>query len=265
MAGLEIVGALPGDWEAQISAFVDAAAHHPWGGEVSDRLVVAANIPAALEKWMKPEEWAEKAAQYDSMVGATGGKAFIAQDGQYTAVVPALPDQAVFLTLAGHELLESAGKRRAVAEGYGWPGATIAGLAHLIRTEYVVERTRRAIADRLGWPQSALEQASLAATARDIAVELPELLAWAVANEEVPQRIYQHWGELMLAWGGQQGARMPAMRAHVPISSRSTATSSSPRRLLCGRSWRAPSRRRTEIPSGRSPSSTPPSPTQSGR
>src|SRR5437667_6709245 len=107
MAELEIVGALPGDWEPQIAAFAEAAATHPWGGEVSDRLVVAANVPTALERWMQPEEWAEKAAQYEGMVGTTAGKAFVARDGKHTAVVPAIPDEPIFLTLTGHELLES--------------------------------------------------------------------------------------------------------------------------------------------------------------
>jgi hypothetical protein len=93
----------------------------------------------------------------------------------------------------------------AAAQCYASPGMTVAGLAHLIRTEYVVVRARRTIADRLGWPPSALEEASFAATARDIAAELPEFLRWAVANDDVPQRLDQHWGELILAWGGESG------------------------------------------------------------
>src|SRR5687768_11273916 len=76
---VEIVGRLPAEWRNAVAVFVTQAERHRWGGPGPERLVVADNIPTALERWMKPDAWCAKREQDVQMVGSTAAKAFAAR------------------------------------------------------------------------------------------------------------------------------------------------------------------------------------------
>ncbi len=79
------------------------------------------------------------------------------------------------------------------------------GFAHLVRMEYVVERARREISESLGWEASSLESGTLVQTTRDLVGEVPQLITAAISSNATPQRLYQHWGELMASWASVCG------------------------------------------------------------
>ena len=195
---LEIIGEFPGPWRDDLQAFAVRAAEHSWGGTGLERLVIAplreGAIGHALREWMDPEEFAGwEQAQIDRPV-ATGAKSFIAHDGRRTAVVPPIAERADFLMFATHELLEGAQSAREENEGFEFPFADIdRANAHVLRTEYVVERTRLEIGFALDWPQSSLDGIGLAEQVADFEVTLPQILRSAGGANHPSQLAWQHW------------------------------------------------------------------------
>jgi hypothetical protein len=116
---------------------------------------------------------------------------------------PPLP---TFLHLVGHEFLEAAlddvhrRQGHAVEDSSSAAGISERGLWHLMWTEYVVERARHQIASHLDWPCSPLDRGWIARQMRAFSHELPTLIRWARIYDAVPQRAWQHWGELALTW-----------------------------------------------------------------
>lgn len=204
-APLEVVGDLPESaWLDDVVAFAGRLKAAPWGGEGYERLVVAdankglrADMSQSLRVWMKPSEYQEWQRGHESgRIGATGAKAFIAHDGLRTAAVLPLPDRWDFLMFACHEMVEAALDRRQEQEDHKFKEMTHTSLAHVLWTEYVVERTRRTIASELGWGYGEVENGYVVEQMRDIEAELPSLIQWAVEHNEPPQRIFQHWYEM---------------------------------------------------------------------
>jgi hypothetical protein len=64
-------------------------------------------------------------------------------------------------------MIESVLDQRHAQEGHEFADGTHAGVAHVLWTEYVVERTRRGIANEPGWGYGALEQGLIVEPSRD--------------------------------------------------------------------------------------------------
>jgi hypothetical protein len=139
------------------------------------------------------EHW--KATKAVSSV-ITAGKSFVAKDGLRTAVVPAFNERALFLLLPGHETVKAALDERQETEGYQFVDSTHWGMAHVIWTEYVVERIRRSIANQLGWGFSALDNGRLPEHAREFETNLEPLVRWAAEHNADPMQSHQHCFEL---------------------------------------------------------------------
>jgi hypothetical protein len=146
---------------------------------------------------MQPAEYQEWLAGHaGDRIAATGAKAFVAKDGLRTAAVLPLTDRFSFLLFACHEMVEASLDRRHEAEGHDFNERTHTSLAHVLWTEYVVERTRRTIANELGWGFADVENGFVVEQMQDIENELPDLVQWAVRHNEPPQRIFQLWYEM---------------------------------------------------------------------
>jgi len=81
--------------------------------------------------------------------------------------VTPVDDRLILLQLASHEMIESVLDQRHAQEGHEFADGTHAGVAHVLWTEYVVERTRRGIANEPGWGYGALEQGLIVEPSRD--------------------------------------------------------------------------------------------------
>jgi hypothetical protein len=193
-AALEFVGGAAPDWSADLDAFRARLLEHPWGGESADRVVVAADLGAALAEWMTSADWQRDSAAfaaYDASALEVGGKAFVARDGRWTVAVGATAEKELFLMLVGHELIEAAIERRQLLAGQRWDGVSPEAMAHTIWSEYVVERVRTEIGRELGFRPSSQEaqralMRTLAATAK------PALTAGFIRAQD--------WLDLMLMW-----------------------------------------------------------------
>jgi hypothetical protein len=193
-----VVGEVPDQaWlDDDLAAFAERLKAMPWGGDGYDRLVIG-DINASLREWMKPAEYKEwQAGHTGGRIAATGAKAFIAHDGLRTAAVLPLSEQFSFLMFACHEMVEAVLGRRHDAEGHQFKEQTHTSLAHVLWTEYVVERTRRVIANQLDWGYAEVENGFVVEQMQDIENELPDLIQWAVQHNEPPQRLFQHWYEM---------------------------------------------------------------------
>lgn len=204
-APFEVVGDLPESVRLDdLVAFAGRLKAAPWGGGGYERLVVAnaskglrADMSQSLRVWMKPSEYQEWQRGHEGgRIGATGAKTFIAHDGLRTAAVLPLPDRWDFLMFACHEMVEAALDRRHEQEGHEFREMTHTSLAHVLWTEYAVERTRRTIATDLGWGFGGIENGHIVEQMQEIEAELPSLIRWAVEHDEPPQRIFQHWYEM---------------------------------------------------------------------
>lgn len=218
-ADFQVVGALPNRaWFDDVAAFAGRLKASPWGGDGYNRLVIG-DINDSLREWMQPTEYNEwRAGHAGGRIGATGAKAFIAHDGLRTAAVLPLPERFSFLMFACHEMVEAALGRRHDAEGHQFKEQTHTSLAHVLWTEYVVERTRRAIANDLGWGYAEVENGFVAEQMRDIENELPDLIQWAVQHDDVPQRLFQLWYEMARAYVmtlGRADAGSPEPREEI--------------------------------------------------
>jgi hypothetical protein len=162
----EIVGPLPEEWASDLAAYAAALAEHPWGGSSLRRLIIG-EINASLKAWMPAEGYEHWKATKAVSSLITAGKSFVAKDGLRTAVVPAFNERALFLHLPGHEMVEAALDERQETEGYQFVDSTHWGMAHVIWTEYFVERIRPSITNQLGWGFSALDSGCLPEHARE--------------------------------------------------------------------------------------------------
>jgi hypothetical protein len=210
----EIVGTVPDPaWISDLVLFAARLESASWGGVGYERLVIG-DIDEGPRTWMPPagyQEW--RAGHAGGRIGATGAKAFVADDGVRTAVVLPLDKRWDFLMFACHEMVEVALDRRQELEGHLFEEMTHTSLAHVLWTEYVVERTRRTIASELGWGFGEIENGHIVEQMQDIEAELPDLIQWAVQNDEPPQRITQHWYEMARVYSmalGRADAGCPA-------------------------------------------------------
>lgn len=210
MDDLEIIGELPGPWRSDLVAFADRAATHLWGGAGLKRLVVAelrqAAIGHALHEWMDADEFRAWEREQSGRPVATGAKSFIAHDGLRTAVVLPLPQRPEFLGYVAHEFLEAAQSAREEAEDFAFPSHDVhLANAHVMRTEYVVERTRLEISGALAWPQSRLDGVGLAEQVATFEQALPGIVRNSRAAEYPPQPAWQHWVNIIRVFAMSAG------------------------------------------------------------
>ena len=187
-----------------MAAYAERLSIHPWGGPTVDRLVVG-GVDASLQEWMHPEEYEQWRRTQAVRSVITGAKSFIAADGKFTAVVPRFEDRSLFLHLPGHEMVEAALDKRQLAEGYQFVDQTHFGVAHVLWTEYVVERTRKSIANELGWPNSPLDDAGLVQHAREFEQSVASFLQQTKVTGTEPAESFQHWFELIRVYAMSRG------------------------------------------------------------
>jgi len=192
----ELHGALADDRAIDLAAYAERLAAHRWGGAGVKRMVVG-DLDASLRVWMPPERYRERQQGAAHRSVATGAITFKAVDGLCTIAVPDCPDRRHFLVLATHEMGEAALDARQDAEGYVFPDGTHDGVAHVLFTEYAVERARVSVGAELGWPDATFANSSVVKQLADFEQALPGLVAWAVANDQVPVERNQYWFELI--------------------------------------------------------------------
>jgi hypothetical protein len=216
MNSIEYEG-VPPDWVADVERIVAAVEAHPWGGQSFD-LLVHGDLPTLLEKYMPADRFFRWKRGYEEGVRMTMtiGMTFKADDGRHAAAVGDVPDRGTFLMFAGHEAVEAALIRRGQAEGHQFEDGTHTGISHILWDEYVAERARRQIFDALDLGYCALDNGFVCSQVEDLEAELPELLEWAVANDDVPQRLYQHWYEIAHVYAMSLGRADEGSRADVP-------------------------------------------------
>jgi hypothetical protein len=191
-----VVGRAPESWTSDLGRLAERLAEHPWGGASLD-LVLVGELPKLLSEYMPPSRFVEWQAGYEAgRIAVTGAISFAMADGRRAAAVPEVDDRSIFLMLAGHELVEAALERRHEAEGHEFVDGTHTSLAHVLWTEYVVERTRRQLFTALDLGYSGLDRGFLSEQVAEIASELPGLVRWAVLHNDLPQRMIQLWYEL---------------------------------------------------------------------
>jgi hypothetical protein len=95
-----------------------------------------------------------------------------------------------------HEAVEAALDVRHDVEGHVFKEQTHTSLAHVLWTEYVVERTRQRLFETLQLPASPLHGVGLASQMDDFAQSLPRLAREAARRGALPTVIVQHWYEL---------------------------------------------------------------------
>lgn len=210
MTELEIIGESPETWRPDLLAFAGRAAAHPWGGAGLERLVVAelrqGAIGHALQAWMDADEFHAWEREQSARPVATGAKSFIAHDGRRTAVVLPLAQHPEFLMFATHELLEASQSAREEAEGFTFPSHDVhLANAHVVRTEYVVERTRLEIGGALRWPQSSLDGVGLAEQVATFEQALPGIVGNSRRAEYPPQLAWQHWVNIIRVFAMSAG------------------------------------------------------------
>lgn len=193
----EVVGPVPQEWVADLAKVTDALAAHPWGGPTLQLLLYGDFLEllrSHMPRW-RFEQWVQ--GYRAGRIAGTGAINFIAADGRRAAAVPIVRERATFLMLAGHEIIEAALERRLARQGSQRSREpTHTSLAHVLWTEYVVERTRRRIFDELGLGYSALDNGFVSKQVEQLAGELPDLIRWALERGQIPGRVTQHWGEL---------------------------------------------------------------------
>lgn len=193
----EVVGPVRQEWIDDLMRFADALREHPWGGPTL-QLLLCGNLRELLRSHMQRwrfEEWQEGYRR--GRITGTGAINFIASDGRRAAAIPTVPERATFLMLAGHEIAEAALERRFARQGsHRSREPTHTSLAHVLWTEYVVERTRRQLFNALGLGRSPLDNGLVSKQVEQLAKELPDLIRWAVERKQIPGRVTQHWAEL---------------------------------------------------------------------
>ena len=228
-APFEVVGPVPQEWIADLARVADALEDHPWGGPTL-QLLLCGDLLELLRSYMPRWRFLEWQEGYrGGRIARTGAINFIAADGRRAAAVPRVPERATFLMLAAHEIVEAALERRfAMQASHRSREPTHTSLAHVLWTEYTVERTRRQIFNRLGLGHSLLDNGLVSKQVEQLADELPELIRWAVSTGRIPGRVTQHWGELARVYAmslGRADERSPddvadltAFRRHELVS-----------------------------------------------
>jgi hypothetical protein len=135
---------------------------------------------------------------------ATGAKMFVARDGCLTAVVLPLPERGTFLGMAAHEYLEAAIARRRDTEGYELPMDELAN-AHVVTTEYIVERARIEISAALRWPASKLDGLGLTEQVDDLSKALPAMLRRSRRPAFPLNEAWHHWVNIIRVWAMSLG------------------------------------------------------------
>ncbi len=196
-APFEVVGPVPAEWVADLWRVADALREHPWGGPTL-QLLLCGNFLELLRSHMPRWRYAEWVQGYRSgRIAGTGAINFIAADGRRAAAVPSVSERATFLMLAGHEIVEAALERRFARQApHRSREPTHTSLAHVLWTEYAVERTRRQLFNRLALGHSLLDNGLVSKQVEQLGKELPELIQWALARGQIPGRVSQHWAEL---------------------------------------------------------------------
>ncbi len=225
----EVVGPVPQDWIDDLARVADSLREHPWGGPTL-QLVLCGNLFELLRSYMPRWRFAEWRQGYKGgRIAGTGAINFIAADGRRAAAVPSVPERATFLMLAGHEIVEAALERRFARQAsHRSREPTHTSLAHVLWTEYVVERTRRQIFNGLGLGHSLLDNGLVSKQVEQLAGELPELIRWALERRQIPGRVSQHWAELARVYAMSLGradegspedvADLTAFRRHELVS-----------------------------------------------
>jgi hypothetical protein len=171
---------------------------------------------------------------------------FIATDGVPTAVAVALPEatnRGDLLSLCCHELCElSIGDTD--ARGHDTLRAIMSGI---IWSEHVVERRRAEIFLRHRWPKGAFGRTLLAQSWRDYRADYPTLLAWAVQNDALPDRLFGVWQifirDVVCAYGhAQAGDSVETRRieAFLDLQPEEDATAWLDLMLICDRAFESP-------------------------
>lgn len=195
-APFEVVGDVADDRLADLARLAERLRGHPWGGPSLD-LLLCGDLPELLSRHMPPERFATWRQGYrDGRIAVTGAINFVTAEGRRAAAVPDVPERETFLMLAGHEIVEAAMGRRHDAQGHRFEERTHSSLAHVLWTEYAVERTRRQLFDELGLGYSKLDNGLVSKQVEGIARGLPEAVLWGVEHGGVPGRLVQEWYEL---------------------------------------------------------------------
>lgn len=192
----EVVGEVPDDWLGDLARIARLLREHPWGGP-SLELLLCGELPDLLSRYMPPARFSDwKQGYRDGRIAVTGAINFIAADGRRAAAVPVVSERATFLMLAGHETVEASIQRRHDAQGHRFQERTHASLAHVLWTEYAVERTRRQLFDELGLGYSKLDNGLVSKQVEGIARGFPEAVRWGLEHGGMPGRLVQEWYEL---------------------------------------------------------------------
>jgi hypothetical protein len=93
-------------------------------------------------------------------------------------------------------MVEAVVDERQAAEGHQFVDSTHWGAAHVVWTEYVVERSRRSICNQLGWAFSALDNGCLPEHVREFETNLEVLVMRAAEHNADPMESHQHFFEL---------------------------------------------------------------------
>jgi len=191
----EIVGPLDAANSQLLRQFARALAQHPWGGSALEVLAIG-DVPVLLRELMPPARYQQWASERARRYAVTGAISFTDARGRSAAVIPSLNDGAMTLHFAGHEMIEAAIEARHQAEGHVWADGTHTGVAHVLWTEYVVERTRETLFRELEMPDSPLAHGDLAADAAGVEAALPDLIDEAVRTSSAPPWLFQRWFEM---------------------------------------------------------------------
>jgi hypothetical protein len=155
---------------------------------------------AALRRWMATAAFNEWDEDQHGRPVATAGKTFTAADGVITTVVCPMPDDAMFLGLAAHELIEMAHH----AQGLSSPEEPRRMIGMVLADEYVTDRARTEISSGLGWRWSQLDvELGLDKQADNLVRLLP---AMAVQPHPTPE-FWLHWQNLARVWAMASGRR----------------------------------------------------------
>jgi hypothetical protein len=189
----EVHGDVPEAWNDDLAQFAEGLEAHEWGGPSIDVLAVG-DVSVALQRLLGPDEFKEwETAIAEGVLPVDAALSFNAADGRRVALAPPMEDRDLLFALIAHEMAESALARRHDAEGHEVVDGEATSVAHVLWSDYVVERTRRQLFSDLGLGWSALDRSDLTPQVAAFEQELPELVTWAVQNSDVPMRVLQYW------------------------------------------------------------------------
>jgi hypothetical protein len=244
---LEIIGPASRWLTARIRTFC-AELGGPWGEVPAGRLVIATDFAGALRRYLPADRYrAWERRQQDRAGHGTGvGMGFVAPDAVPTAVVAALPEatnRGDLLAVCCHELCElSIGDTG--ARGHDTLRAVMSGI---VWSEHVVERRRAEVFLRHRWPKGVFGCGFLKQSWNDYRTEYPALLAWAVQNDAVPDRLFGLWQfitrEVVCAYGHAQAgdsAEERRIEAFLDLQREEEAKPWLDLMLVCDRAYESP-------------------------